>query len=154
MPNLSCENEFYLHENEKWCPYQRLSTYPRFETEVRGNSEMAYYLEGYVLKPCHDVCTLRGRTSRCHGSKISGSHQTVVLQIWQKKWKNWHVWLSYAWMHPKAKRWPILFFNPSTTQNAVSVKKYCWDPECCSMVTWRHTCPLYNHPSYVVELLL
>ena len=38
MHNLSCENEFYLHENEKWFPYQRLSTYPRFETETRGNS--------------------------------------------------------------------------------------------------------------------
>ena len=25
-----------LHENEKWLPYQRLSTYPRFETEARG----------------------------------------------------------------------------------------------------------------------
>ena len=24
-------------------PYQRLSTYPRFETEALGNSEMAYY---------------------------------------------------------------------------------------------------------------
>ena len=24
-------------------PYQRRSTYPRFETEARGNSEMAYY---------------------------------------------------------------------------------------------------------------
>ena len=24
-------------------PYQRLSTYPRFEREARGNSEMAYY---------------------------------------------------------------------------------------------------------------
>ena len=35
-------NEFYLHENEKWFPYQRLSTYPRFEIEARGNSEMAY----------------------------------------------------------------------------------------------------------------
>ena len=43
MHNLSCENEFYLHENEKWFPYQRLSTYPRFETEARGNSEMAYW---------------------------------------------------------------------------------------------------------------
>ena len=32
-----------LHENEKWLPYQRLSTYPRFETEARGNSEMAYW---------------------------------------------------------------------------------------------------------------
>ena len=43
MRNLSCENEFYLHENEKWFPYQRLSTYPRFETEARGNSVMAYF---------------------------------------------------------------------------------------------------------------
>ena len=42
MHNLSCENEFYLHENEKWFPYQRLSTEPRFETEARGNSEMVY----------------------------------------------------------------------------------------------------------------
>ena len=43
MHNLSCENEFYLHENEKLFPYQRLTTYPRFETEARGNSEMAHY---------------------------------------------------------------------------------------------------------------
>ena len=35
MHNLSCENEFYLHENEKSFPFQRLSTYPRFETEAR-----------------------------------------------------------------------------------------------------------------------
>ena len=36
MHNLSCENEFYLHKNEKSFPYQRLSTYPRFETEAGG----------------------------------------------------------------------------------------------------------------------
>ena len=29
-------------------------------------------------------------TSRCYGHKISGSQQTVVLQIWQKR-KNGHV---------------------------------------------------------------
>ena len=40
---LSCENEFYLHENEKWFPYQRQSSYLSFETEARGNSEMAYW---------------------------------------------------------------------------------------------------------------
>ena len=33
---------FFLDENEKWFPYQRLSTYPRFETEAHGNLEMAY----------------------------------------------------------------------------------------------------------------
>ena len=27
-------------------------------------------------------------TLRCHGSKISGSQQTVILQIWQKKNEN------------------------------------------------------------------
>ena len=37
-------NEVYLHENEKWFPYQRLSTYPRFEKEARGNTEMAHWL--------------------------------------------------------------------------------------------------------------
>ena len=42
MHNLSYGNEFYLHENEKSFPYQRLSTYPRFNTEARGNWEMAY----------------------------------------------------------------------------------------------------------------
>ena len=43
MHNLSCENEFYLYENEKWFSHQRLSTYSRFETEAPGNSEMASY---------------------------------------------------------------------------------------------------------------
>ena len=43
MRNLSCENEFYLHENEKLFPYQGLSTYPRFETEARGKTEKAYF---------------------------------------------------------------------------------------------------------------
>ena len=42
--NLSCENEFNLYENEKSFSNQRLSTYPRFDTEARGNSEMAYYV--------------------------------------------------------------------------------------------------------------
>ena len=40
---LGAQNEFYLHENVKRFPYQRLSTYPRFETEAWGNSEMAYF---------------------------------------------------------------------------------------------------------------
>ena len=52
MHNLSCENEFYLHENEKWFPYQGLSTYPRFETEARGNSEMAYLIFCQIKRKC------------------------------------------------------------------------------------------------------
>ena len=35
MRHLSYENEFYLHENEKSFPYQRLSNWPRFDTEAR-----------------------------------------------------------------------------------------------------------------------
>ena len=42
MHNLSCGNEFYLRENDKSFPHPRLSTSPRFDTEARGNSEMAY----------------------------------------------------------------------------------------------------------------
>ena len=34
--------KWVLRENEKWFPYKRLSTYPLFETEARGNSELAY----------------------------------------------------------------------------------------------------------------
>ena len=41
---LSCENEFYLHENEKSFPCQRLSTLSRIDTQARGNSEMVYYV--------------------------------------------------------------------------------------------------------------
>ena len=32
----TCENEFYLHENEIWFPYQRLSTYPRLKQRPGG----------------------------------------------------------------------------------------------------------------------
>ena len=42
QPFLKWEWNLFLHENEKWFPYQRLSTYPRFETEAPRNSEMAY----------------------------------------------------------------------------------------------------------------
>ena len=56
MHNLSCENEFYLHENEKWFPYQRLSTYPRFETEARGNSEMTYLESSAKIANLRSIC--------------------------------------------------------------------------------------------------
>ena len=43
MHNLSCENEFYFHENEKGFPCQSLINYPRFETEARRNSQIGYF---------------------------------------------------------------------------------------------------------------
>ena len=39
---LSCGNEFYLHENEMFS-ISKAGHLPSFETEARGNSEMAYY---------------------------------------------------------------------------------------------------------------
>ena len=45
---LPFENEIYLHDNEKSFPYQRMSTYPRFDTEARGNSERPIH----ILVPC------------------------------------------------------------------------------------------------------
>ena len=41
--NLSYEDEFYLHENEKSFSYQRLSTYSRFETEAGGTRKWPYF---------------------------------------------------------------------------------------------------------------
>ena len=43
MQNLSCENEFYLHDNKKSFPQERFCTWPRFKTEACGISEMAYF---------------------------------------------------------------------------------------------------------------
>ena len=45
MQNLSYENEFSLHVNRNLFSYERLCTMTCFEKEVRGNSEMAYYLK-------------------------------------------------------------------------------------------------------------
>ena len=36
MQNLSCENEFNLHENKKSFSHQSLRTYPGFESEAWG----------------------------------------------------------------------------------------------------------------------
>ena len=44
MQNLSCENEFYLHDNKKSFSQERVCTWPRFKTEACGISEMAYCL--------------------------------------------------------------------------------------------------------------
>ena len=52
MQNLSYENEFQLHENEPeggtyFHEFSRTNI--RFETEAKGNSEMAYYLVMYTV---------------------------------------------------------------------------------------------------------
>lgn len=40
MHNVSCENKFYLNENETSFPYERLSTLkPRFDAEARGTQK-------------------------------------------------------------------------------------------------------------------
>ena len=63
MHNLFCENEFYLHENEKSFPYQRLSTYPRLETEARGQlgngpltrSQCVWVFIAQLVERCSDI---------------------------------------------------------------------------------------------------
>ena len=42
VQNLSCENEFYLHDNEKSFSQERFCTWPHFKTEACGISEMTY----------------------------------------------------------------------------------------------------------------
>ena len=45
VQNLSCENEFYLHDNKKSFSQERTCTWPRFKAEACGISEMAYLKE-------------------------------------------------------------------------------------------------------------
>ena len=42
MPNLSYENKFYLHVNEKSFSHERVCTKTCLEKEVQDNSEMGY----------------------------------------------------------------------------------------------------------------
>ena len=67
-------------------------------------------------------------TSCCHGSKICGSQQTMVLQIWQKKKLTCN---DFPVRHCTQKQdgTRLLFLFCSTMQMTVSVKKYRWDPE-------------------------
>ena len=164
--NLSCENEFYLHENEKWFPYQRLSTYARFETAVRENSEMAYYLEGYgsqTVSWClhHILCLLEVKVLR----KKSSRHVAVVAKFldlskpWSCKYgrKNEKIDMCGFPMNECTRKQNVSpFFSsilrrckiPFLSRNIVEIQNV------ATKVTWRHTCPLYNHPSYVFELLM
>ena len=57
--NLSYENEFYLHVNETSFSYRRLCSKTRFETQVQGNSEMAYF-SIFQLCPLDFIYTLGG----------------------------------------------------------------------------------------------
>ena len=40
VQNLSCENEFYLHDNKKSFTQERVCTWPRFKTEACDISEI------------------------------------------------------------------------------------------------------------------
>ena len=61
MHNLSCESEFYLHENEKPFSYLGLSAYPRFDTEARGSSEMTYL---FIQRSAESECELGKKISQ------------------------------------------------------------------------------------------
>ena len=60
--------------------------------------------------------------SHCHGSKISGSPESVVLQIWQEKIKG----MTFLWMVALRNKTVVHIFLPSIEKAmAVSVKKDC-----------------------------
>ena len=61
VQNLSYENEFYLHVNETSFSYRRLCSKTRFETQVQGNSEMAYF-SIFQLCPLDFIYTFGGGT--------------------------------------------------------------------------------------------
>ena len=84
-----------------------------------------------TLKCIKHLTQSRGEvnTSCCHGSKICGSQQTMVLQIWQIKKKltyNDFPVRDYSQEQNDAR---LLFFFCLTMQMTVSVEKYRWDPE-------------------------
>ena len=79
------------------------------------------------FKPNPSTC-FRDRRSRyvsCHGSKIAGSQQTVVVLIWR-------VWFSCAWLKSGTKREPILSsvvrqcHLPSLSRKMVELQKFCY----------------------------
>ena len=63
-------------------------------------------------------------TSCCHGSKICGSQQTMVLQIWQIKKKLTNNDFPVRDYTQEQNGTQLLFFFCLTMQMTVSVKKY------------------------------
>ena len=107
MHNVSCENKFYLHEKEQWFPYQRLSTYPRFEKEARGNSELAYSLTLNMLAR-KTIGPFRVAPSHCFKARLSVTKLTwkCVFLLSCKERKVLHSF--WKWGVFVTRKWPIL----------------------------------------------
>ena len=54
MHNLSCENEFYMYENEKSFPYQRLSTKLVLIQRPGGTRNLAFPV--FILPVVRNMC--------------------------------------------------------------------------------------------------
>ena len=83
--------------------------------------------------------------SHCHGNKISGSQQTMVLKIWWKKQNNWHAWLSILrTIALRNKGVAHTFLSSFNNANGClcqdSLLRY---RNFATMVTWCHISPLY-----------
>ena len=71
-------------------------------------------------------------TSCCHGSKICGSQQTMVLQIWQIK-KNWHI-MTFLCVITLRNKTVLDYFSffvwqrkwPSPSRNIVEIQRFCY----------------------------
>ena len=112
--NLSCENEFYLHENEKWFPHQRLSTNPRFETEARGNSEMAYSSIGtgdfvFTVEP--------------KPLKATSLQRSLFFVPADKKSIHWLLFKTSLQRPLSSVPWPIFYFFQKNKKNCIFFKQ-------------------------------
>ena len=82
MHNLSYEDEFYLHENEKSFSYQRLSTYSRFETEAGGTRKWPILLRvmNIELESCSLLYICENKYENCFGYRAEFEQNKRFLQ--------------------------------------------------------------------------
>ena len=79
MQNLSCENEFYLHDYKKSFTQETFCTCPRFTTEAFGISEMAYSVSHVSDKNL--VLRKAVRVSRVFYSSGFLFHMTLIFVL-------------------------------------------------------------------------
>ena len=95
-------------------------------------------------------------TSRCHGSNISGSQQTVLLQIWQKTQKNlkkndiYDFLVQYCTQEQNCSRYFSSIVQqckwPSISRSNAEIQKFC----CHGNVT-SHYSPLHSLKTWITR---
>ena len=85
----------------------------------------------YITMWCNDVSSSLWRLllSMSMVAKFLDCNKAWSCKYDRKKQKNWHQWLSCAWLPSETNCKLLLFFHRSTMQMVVSVKKDYWYPE-------------------------